>query len=82
MQSIPSSSKGPDINKTSRLQKELCQKESDFYKDPYGKLTMIPAVQGFSRKTAHTRNVQASTTLMASSSQWRRLMYCSQNRKG
>ncbi|KAL0606751.1 NANOG neighbor homeobox [Plecturocebus cupreus] len=37
---------------------------------------------GFRRKTAHTRNVQANTTLMNSSSQWRRPMYCSQKRKG
>lgn len=46
------------------------------------KLTMIPAVQGLSRKTAHTRKVQASTRLIDSRSQWRRPTYCSQKRKG
>lgn len=45
-------------------------------------LTMMPAVQGLRRSTAHTRKVQASTTLMASRNQCRRPMYCSQKRKG
>lgn len=42
----------------------------------------MPAVQGLRRKRAQTRKVQASTTLMDSNSQWRRLTYCSQNRNG
>ncbi len=47
-----------------------------------GLLTMMPAVQGLSRRIAQTRKVQASTTLIASRNQCLRPMYCSQNRKG
>lgn len=45
-------------------------------------LTMMPAVQGLSRRIAQTRKVQANTTLIDSKNQCRRPMYCSQNRKG
>lgn len=45
-------------------------------------LTMMPAVQGLSRRMAQTRKVQANTTLIASRNQCLRPMYCSQNRKG
>jgi hypothetical protein len=44
--------------------------------------TMMPAVQGLSRRMAQTRNVQASTTLTARRNQCRKPMYCSQNRNG
>lgn len=66
MQSIPSS-RGPDINKT-RLQKELCWR-FDFHKDL--RINSQWSCRPGFRRTAHTRNVQASTTLMDRRSQWR-----------
>lgn len=43
---------------------------------------MTPAVHGLRRRMAHTRKVHARTMLMDSRNQWRKPMYCSQNRKG